>query len=300
MYIQPSGCSGTGWSDLTFSSPELTHNTPGDHPLASVGPVSPGHRALDHRQEIEQLRRQLETYQQREEQREQYRDQQYREQQREQYREQQRDQYREQYDWDRRQYREQARPVTSGSVREASLIVHERVVIVTPRVLITQGEAAETPQHQTPLPSHSEARDLVRLANCITPLDSQRALTPLDALGAVSPLDTKGALSPLDPHSAVPPLDPHSAVSPLDTQSAVSPLSSASLPASPAPLPQDTPLPSHQEARQLALQCGNIGHTFTIKLATRIVLNQPFIKFIILLLVLSVVRKTVCRDVAKV
>ena len=121
------------------------------------------------------------------------------------------------------------------------MIVHERVVIVTPRVLITQGEAAETPQHQTPLPSHSEARDLVRLANCLTPLDSHRALTPLDAQGAVSPLDT---------------------------HSAVSPLSSASLPASPAPLPQeDTPQPSHQEARQLALQCGSIGHTFTIKLA---------------------------------
>ena len=193
-----------------------------------MGTVAPSPGPGDHREELEQLRRQLETYQQRDQQREEQRG---------------------QYDWDQRHYRDEARPATR--VREASLIVHERVVIVTPRVLITQGEAAETPQHQTPLPSHSEARDLVRLANCLTPLDSHRALSPLDA---------QGSLSPLDPHSAV------------------SPLSSASLPASPAPLAQDTPLPSHQEARQLALQCGNIGHTFTIKLkTTKIVLNQPFI-----------------------
>ena len=257
VYIRRSGCSGSGWSELTFSSPELTHE------VASEGPVSPGHLPLasvstgDHRQEIEQLRRQLETYQQRDRQRDQYRDQ-------------QREQYRDQYDWGPRQYRDEARP--ASSVREASLIVHERVVIVTPRVLITQGEAAETPQHQTPLPSHSEARDLVRLANCLTPLDSHRALTPLDAQGAVSPLDT---------------------------HSAVSPLSTASLPASPAPLPQeDTPQPSHQEARQLAIECGNIGHTFTIKLAA----NPLFVYLLCfcLFLILCVVRNTVCMDVVKV
>ena len=201
-----------------------------------MSPVAPSPGPGDHREELEQLRRQLETYQQRDQQREEQRG---------------------QYDWDQRHYRDEARPATR--VKEASLIVHERVVIVTPRVLITQGEAAETPQHQTPLPSHSEARDLVRLANCLTPLDSHRALSPLDAQGALSPLDTQGAVSSLEPHSAL------------------SPLSTASLPASPAPLAQDTPLPSHQEARQLALQCGNIGHTFTIKLKTKIVLNQPFI-----------------------
>ena len=77
-----------------------------------------------------------------------------------------------------RHHQRQRRSSTSSSnysttYKEASLIVHERVVIVTPRVLITQGEAAhETPHFHTPTPSYQEAQDLVNIANNISPLST--------------------------------------------------------------------------------------------------------------------------------
>ena len=51
------------------------------------------------------------------------------------------------------------------------------MVIVTPRVLIAQGDAAhETPLFQTPQPSFDEARDLADIANSISPLSTDFSL----------------------------------------------------------------------------------------------------------------------------
>lgn len=60
-----------------------------------------------------------------------------------------------------------------SSYKEAALVVHERVVIVTPRVLISSNpnfSPSGTPC--TPSPSYAEAQDLVNLANRINPINS--------------------------------------------------------------------------------------------------------------------------------
>ena len=54
---------------------------------------------------------------------------------------------------------------------ESSLVVHERVVIVTPRVMVTKP--TPRPGSSTPDSTFSEVRQLANIANDISPMSSQ-------------------------------------------------------------------------------------------------------------------------------
>ena len=59
----------------------------------------------------------------------------------------------------------------SSTYKEAALVVHERVVIVTPRVLISKSAPPSiSSSTATPVPSFNEAKELANIANNIAPI----------------------------------------------------------------------------------------------------------------------------------
>ena len=76
----------------------------------------------------------------------------------------------------------------SSTYKEAALVVHERVIIVTPKVLITKSFPQSTSAINTPLPSFNEAQELADIANRIAPITagfSQVTVTDEDTLSQV-------------------------------------------------------------------------------------------------------------------